>query len=137
MRMWWCLVVVSGIGNRRKVELVVAGLRRGKHGTLCWLSDGTRYAAKGSSVAGRAIPSSTRSGLAIAEVDCPHRRVAIALEGSSGGAYFDLAEPLFQDVGPVAGAVHPGLEPAVGGAFAARAPGDILSAKAPAVAVAT
>jgi hypothetical protein len=43
----------------------------------------------------------------------------------------------FQDVGPVAGAVHPGLEPAIRGAFSARAPGDILSAKAPVVAVAT
>jgi hypothetical protein len=59
------------------------------------------------------------------------------LEGSSGGAYSELVAPPFQDVGPVAGAVHPGLEPAIRGAFSARAPGDILSAKAPVVAVAT
>jgi hypothetical protein len=59
------------------------------------------------------------------------------LEGSSGGAYSDLVAPPFQDVGPVAGAVHPGLEPAIRGAFSARAPGDILSAKAPVVAGAT
>ncbi len=58
-----------------------------------------RAAARGSSVAGGAIRSSTGSGLAIPEVDGPLRHVTIALKGSSGGAYSDLAEPPFQDVG--------------------------------------
>ena len=116
---------------------MAAGLRRSKHGTPRWLSGGTCCAARGSSVAGGAIRSSTRSALAIPEVDGPHSHVTISLEGCSGGAYSDLAEPPFQGVGPMVGAVHPGLEPAVRGTFAARAPGDILTAKAPAVAVAT
>ena len=97
---------------------MVAGLLRSKHGARC--------AAKGTSVAGRGY---LRFDQELASHPRSRRSTATPISTSRN--------PPFQDVGPMAGAVHPGLEPAIMGAFSARAPGDILSAEAPVVAVAT